>query len=57
MMVEVEEGKSDPATYLPRDPDGKPAADMLIFTPRHERPDPCAKMREQFQRKSNEPTK
>jgi uncharacterized iron-regulated protein len=57
MMVEVEEGKSDPATYLPRHPDGKPAADVLIFTPRHERPDPCAKMREQFQRKSNEPTK
>jgi uncharacterized iron-regulated protein len=57
MMVEVEEGKSDPAAYLPRHPDGKPAADMLIFTPRHERPDPCAKMREQFQRKSNEPAK
>jgi uncharacterized iron-regulated protein len=57
MMVEVEEGKSDPASYLPRHPDGTPAADMLIFTPRHERPDPCAKMREQFQRKSPEPPK
>ena len=57
MMVEVEEGKLDPATYLPRHPDGKPAADTLIFTPRHDRPDPCAKMREQFQPKSSEPPK
>jgi uncharacterized iron-regulated protein len=57
MVVETEEGKLDPTTYLPRHPDGKPATDMLIFTPRHDRPDPCAKMRDQFTPKSSEPPK
>ena len=46
MLLEVEDGKADPAAYLPRDPDGKPAADYVLFTPRHERPDPCEKMRQ-----------
>lgn len=41
-LVEVEEGKTDPEAYVPRDPDGKPAADYLIFTPTIEREDPCA---------------
>ncbi len=45
MLVEVEDGKNDPEAYVPRDPDGKPAADYIIFTPRAERPDPCEKMR------------
>jgi len=45
MMVEVEEGKTDPEAYVPRDPEGKPAADILIFTPRAERADPCEAMR------------
>ncbi|MBA2124827.1 hypothetical protein DLM45_01125 [Hyphomicrobium methylovorum] len=45
MFVEVEDGKTDPAAYLQRDPDGKPAADFLVFTARTEREDPCAKMR------------
>ena len=40
-----EDGKTDPAAYLQRDPDGKPAADFLVFTARTEREDPCAKMR------------
>jgi uncharacterized iron-regulated protein len=57
MTVEVEEDKLDPLTYLPRRPDGRAAAAMLIFTPRHERPDPCGQMRKQFQRKSSEPPK
>lgn len=45
LLVEVEEGKTDPDAYVPRDPEGKPAADLLIFTPRAERGDPCEKMR------------
>ncbi len=45
MLVEVEDGKTDPEAYVPRDPDGKPAADYIIFTPRAERGDPCEKMR------------
>jgi hypothetical protein len=45
VLVEVEDGKTDPTAYMPRDPDGKPAADLLIFTPRAERADPCEKFR------------
>ena len=45
MLIEVEDGKNDPEAYVPRDPDGKPAADYIIFTPRAERGDPCEKMR------------
>jgi uncharacterized iron-regulated protein len=45
LLLEVEEGKADPTLYAPRDPDGKPAADLVIFTPRAERPDPCEKLR------------
>ncbi len=41
VLVEVEEGKTDPEAYVPRDPDGKPAADYLIFTPSIARDDPC----------------
>lgn len=48
-LLEVEDGAADPETYLPRAPDGKVASDYTLFTPRHERPDPCAKMRDQFQ--------
>jgi uncharacterized iron-regulated protein len=46
MLLEVEDGKHDPAAYLPRDPDGRPAADYVLFTPRQDRPDPCEKMRQ-----------
>lgn len=42
LFVEVEAGQSDPSAYVPRDPDGKPAADFVVFTPRAERGDPCA---------------
>ncbi len=45
MLIEVEEGGTDPESYVPRDPDDKPAADFLIFTPRAEREDPCKNMR------------
>jgi uncharacterized iron-regulated protein len=45
MLVEVEEGKTDPRAYIPLDPDGKPAADYIVLTPRQGRPDPCEQMR------------
>lgn len=48
MLVEVDAGKTQPDAYVPSSPDGKPAADYLIFTPRVERKDPCIEMREQF---------
>ncbi len=48
LLIEVEDGKTDPAAYVPRDPDGKPAADYIVFTPRVERKDPCIAMREQM---------
>ena len=51
MLLEVEEGKNDPADYIPRDPEGKPAADYILFTPRAKRTDPCAEMRERFGKK------
>jgi uncharacterized iron-regulated protein len=51
MMLEVEDGNSDPATYAPLTPDGKPAVDFIIFTPRAERPDPCEALRQRSQPK------
>lgn len=46
MFLEVEQEKNDAAAYLTRAPDGTVAADYVMFTPRHERPDPCEKMRQ-----------
>ncbi|MFM9847534.1 MAG: ChaN family lipoprotein [Hyphomicrobiaceae bacterium] len=51
MMLEVEDGQADPAAYAPRAPDGKPAVDFVIFTPRAERPDPCEALRQRSQPK------
>ena len=45
LLMEVEDGKTDPADYMPRDPEGRPAADFIVFTPRAERPDPCEALR------------
>lgn len=44
-FIEVEDGNDDPQSYIPRDPDGQPAADFIVFTARAERGDPCEKMR------------
>ncbi len=44
-LIEVEEGKTDASAYAPQNPDGKPAADYVIFTPRAERADPCEAMK------------
>ena len=51
MLLEVEEGRTDAESYLPRDPDGGSAADYVLFTPRTERADPCQQMRERFSKK------
>lgn len=48
MLLEVEDGKVEPAAYVPRSPDGSPAADYIMLTPRVERPDACEEMRKQF---------
>jgi uncharacterized iron-regulated protein len=40
-LVEVEDGKTDPTAYVPLDPEGRPAVDYVVFTPKHDRPDPC----------------
>ena len=45
MLAEVEDGRTEPLDYVPRDPDGRPAVDVVIFTPRAERSDPCEAMR------------
>ncbi len=47
-MAEVAEGVTDPAKYVERGPDGEPAADFVIFTPRTTREDPCERMRERM---------
>lgn len=49
-LVEVEDGKTDPDSYVPRDPDGKPATDFILFTPKAGRPDPCEEMRERMKK-------
>ncbi len=48
LLIEVEDGKVDPGAYVPRAPDGAPAADIVIFTPRADREDPCVAMKKQF---------
>jgi uncharacterized iron-regulated protein len=47
MLIEVQDGKIDPEAYVPRDPDGKPAADFVIFTPPgpDRDKDPCEAMK------------
>ena len=45
LLVEVENGQTDPAEYVPRNPEARPAADFIIFTPRAERADPCESLR------------
>jgi uncharacterized iron-regulated protein len=45
MFVEVDPAKVEPAAYVERGPEGEPVADILVFTPRAARPDPCEEMR------------
>ena len=51
MLIEVEDRRTDAEAYVPRDPDGKPAADYILLTPRAEREDPCAAMRKAYEKK------
>ncbi len=51
MLIEIEDTRSDPQAYVPRDPQGRPVADAIIFTPRTVREDPCEKMRAHMQKK------
>ena len=54
-LVEAENGESDAKKYAPRSPDGEAAADLVIFTPRTEREDPCAAMKKHFERRTTTP--
>jgi uncharacterized iron-regulated protein len=51
MMLEVEDGNTEPPDYLDAMPGDRAIADFLVFTPRAERSDPCARMREQAGKK------
>jgi uncharacterized iron-regulated protein len=56
VLMEVQDGKPDAAAYVPRDPDGKPAADLVVLTPPAEREDPCEGLRKRMARpKAPEP--
>ena len=45
LLMEVLDGQTEPADYVVRDPEGRPAADFIILTPRAERADPCEALR------------
>lgn len=52
VLAEANAARMDAASYVPRDPDGRPAADWLVITPKAKRDaDPCAAMRAAFERK------
>ncbi len=51
LLIEVEDGKNDPADYVERDDTGKPTSDYIVFTPRAPRDkDPCEDMRSKAQK-------
>ena len=52
LLTEVENGVENPEDAVPRDPDGKPAANFVWFTARSERPDQCEELRKQLQAKT-----
>ena len=54
-FTETEDGKLDPATYGPRDAQGKPAAGYVAFAAPAQRDDPCEEMRAQFKAKPKQP--
>jgi uncharacterized iron-regulated protein len=51
MFIETAEGKIDPNIYAPKTPEGKPAADYIVFTPPAARKDPCEEMRAMMKKK------
>jgi uncharacterized iron-regulated protein len=48
VLVEVEPGRNDPADYLPEGAGQVPVYDLLVFTPRASRDDPCEALRDRF---------
>lgn len=54
--VEVRAGEDDPAAYIPTAPDGRPAVDFVVFTPRTDRADPCEKMRSDMGKAASKPS-
>lgn len=48
LLIEVQAGREDALSYVPRDPEGRPAADFVVFTAAAARPDPCVAMRARF---------
>jgi uncharacterized iron-regulated protein len=57
MLIEVEDGKTDPEAYVPKGPDLKPATDTIVFTPRAEREDPCTAFAKRASQPAGPPTK
>jgi uncharacterized iron-regulated protein len=55
MLIEVEDGKSEPSAYPDAVSGDRAFADFVVFTPRAQREDPCARMREQAKKKSASP--
>ncbi len=51
LLLEVEDGKTDPEAYDLKGSEGQPIADFVVFTPRAERPDPCEDMKKAFSKK------
>jgi len=52
VLSEVENGVENPEDAVPRDPDGKPAANFVWFTARSDRPDQCEELRKRLQAKT-----
>ncbi|PHS21987.1 MAG: hypothetical protein COA85_12215 [Robiginitomaculum sp.] len=48
MFVGVSSEETDPASLIPTDPDGKPAADYAWFTPKVVREDPCIALKKRY---------
>jgi|GEM_PF-389815 len=51
VLVEVSANLTAPKDHVPKAPDGRFAADMIVLTPKPERADPCIKMRARFSKK------
>ena len=52
LLIEVDPEATVPSDLVPLDPDGRPAADIVWFTPSVSRPDPCEEMQRQMKEKS-----
>jgi uncharacterized iron-regulated protein len=48
---EIDDKQDQASSYVPLDPDGKPAADFVALTLTIDRPDPCIEMREMMKKR------